>query len=78
MQFIAARAGDDVDSTAGVAAGFGSAFSLRGKLDDRVHWKNHPSNPRYTALIHRWNVVPEVVVIHAVNLPIDLVGTRAI
>src|SRR5258708_37921829 len=74
MEIVGAGLGNHVDRAPGVASALGTRGSLRRKFHYRIDREYGTSNARDTALIDRRDVVPEVVVVHAVNLPIDLIG----
>src|SRR5262249_59326926 len=69
---------DQVDRSPGVASSLRPVLRLRGELVDRVNRQDNSGNSGDAALIYCRNVVPEVIVVHTVNLPVHLVGTRPI
>ena len=50
----------------------------RAKLIDSIDGQYDACNSRDTALVDCGNVMPKVVVVDAVDLPVDLVGARAV
>src|SRR5215468_3152811 len=78
VDFVGARTGYDVDGAARIASGFRSGLSLRREFNDRVHGQDDASNSRNATLIDGRNVMPEVVVVYAVNLPVNLVRPSAV
>src|SRR5215813_2362008 len=78
VEFVAAGAGYDVNGAAGVASGFWSGLGLRREFNDRVHGQDDASNSRNATLIDGRNVMPEVIVVYAVNLPVNLVRPSAV
>src|SRR5260370_34807504 len=78
MELVCTRSEDDVDNATGVAAAFGTGLSLRGKFVNRIQGHDSAGDARHTALIDRGNVVPEIVVVDAVNLQVHLVGAGSV
>src|SRR5262249_5223903 len=78
MKSVTARLHDQIDRATSITASLGATLGLHGELIHGVYGKNDAGDAGDTALILGGDVVPEVVVIHAVNLPIHLVGTRPV
>src|SRR4029077_402217 len=78
MDRVPARFGNDVYRAARAASPLRARLRLRREFFNRVNRQDDAGNTRDSALIDRGNVVPEIVVIHAVDLPIDLVRARSI
>src|SRR5260370_1534282 len=78
MELVCTRSEDDVDNATGVAAAFGTGLSLSGKFVNRIQGHDSAGDARHTALIDRGDVVPEIVVVVAANLPVHLVGARPV
>src|SRR5713101_3118292 len=78
MEIVGAGLGYHVDRTARVAAALRPRGGLRGEFHDRINWKDGTGNARDPALINRRDVVPEVVVVHPIDLPVDLVGASSV
>ena len=77
-RLVGAGAEGEVDGAAGVAAAFGAGLGLRGELVDRVEGQDDAGDAGDAALVDGGDVVPEVVVVDAVDLPVDLVGAGAV
>jgi hypothetical protein len=75
---ICAGLGDDIDDTSGITASFGGGLGLLGILLDGIKGKDDAGDAEDATLVDGGDVVPEVVVIDAVDLPVDLVGAGAI
>ena len=69
---------DDVDNAASVAAAFGVGLRLGGKFVDCIQGHDRAGDTGDAALVDSRNVVPEVVVVDAVNLPVHLVGAGSV
>ena len=69
---------DDVDDAAWVTTGLGAGLSLLRVGFDGIEWQDDACNTEYAALVDGGNVVPEVVVVDAVDLPVDLIGASPI
>ena len=78
MELIAAGAKREVDGAAGVPSAFRAGLGLGGKLVDGVERKDDAGDAGHTALINGGNVVPQIVVIDAIDLPVHLVGAGAV
>src|SRR6266516_2532297 len=78
MQSVGPGLEDNVSRATGVAPAFGSRGGLHGKFLSCVNRQDRACNPGDATLIDGRNVVPEIVVVHAVDLPIDLIGAGAI
>src|SRR5258708_827965 len=78
VKLIGARPEDDVDDTAGVTPTLGVRLGLGGKFVNRVQGHDRAGDAGDSALIHGRNVVPEIVVVDAVDLPVHLVGAGSI
>ena len=78
VHFIGAALDGQIDRAARVASALRVRLGLRREFVDRVQRHHYARNSRYSALIHRRNIVPEVVVVRAVDLPVHLVGARSI
>ena len=68
----------EVDGAAGVAAAFGAGLGLRGELVDGVDGEDDAGDAGDAALVDGGDVVPEIVVVDAVDLPVHLVGAGAV
>jgi len=79
MKLVAARLQNNVDNAAGVASafrrrtGFGAPNSSMASSGMMT-----PAIAGDATLVHGRNVVPEIVVVDAVDLPVHLVGASAI
>ncbi len=69
---------DQVDGSASIASSLGIGLGLGGEFVNRINRHHSAGDSGNTALIDRRNIVPEVIVIGAVNLPVHLVGTRSV
>ena len=78
MDLIPAGFGDQVYRAAGIASRLRASLGLRGEFFNRVNRHYRTGDSRDTALIDRGDVVPEVIIVHAVDLPIDLIGSGSI
>src|SRR5229473_382256 len=78
MNGVAAGFGNDVYSAAGAAPCLRARLCLCREFVNGVDRHHHARDSRDTALIHCGNVVPEVVVVNAVDLPVDLIGAGSI
>ena len=78
MQGVAAGLDDQVHCATGIASRLWAGLCLRGEFVNGVNRQNDARNPRYTALVDCGDVMPKVIIIHAVDLPIDLVRTGPI
>src|ERR1700721_2301464 len=78
MKLIAAGLQDDVDDSASVASAFGGGLSLGAEFVDGIKRHDDAGDAGDAALVHGWNVVPEIVVVDTVNLPVHLVGAGAV
>src|SRR6266568_6656222 len=78
MKIIPAALNGYVGSAAGAASSLGAGLSLGGKFADRIHGQNNPCDARDTTLVDGRDVVPHVIVIDTVDLPVHLIGPRAI
>ena len=56
-------------------AGFRGRLCLHSELVDGVDRQNDTGDPQHAALIPSRNVVPQIVVVDAVDLPVDLIGS---
>src|SRR5579875_2410140 len=68
----------EIDRAARVTAAFGTCLGLRGELIDGIDGEDDAGNAGDAALINSGDVVPEVVVVDAVDLPVHLVGACAV
>src|SRR5207302_2817001 len=78
MELVAAGFQDDVNYAAGVASAFRGRLRLCGKFVNCVQGHDDASDAGDAALVDGGNVVPEVVVVDAVNLPVHLVGAGTV
>src|SRR5712692_1270977 len=78
MKVVAARFQSQIHGATGIAARFGCGLRLHRKLVDGVDRKHDAGDSRNSALVCSWDVVPQVVVVHAVDLPVDLIRAGAI
>ena len=78
MELVRARPEDDVDNPTGVATALGPGLGLGGEFVDRIQGHNRSGDPGDAALVDCGNVMPEVIVVHAVNLPVHLVGAGSV
>src|SRR5439155_532462 len=72
------RASHQIDGAAGVASRLRARLRLGREFHHRVDGQHDAGNPRDAALVDRRDVVPQIVVVHAVDLPVDLIGTRSV
>ncbi len=77
---VAVGAGLDAqrNETTGIAPCFGITFRLDRELINRIDWDRHAGNTCHASLVGRRVVLPDVIVVRAVNLPVILIGTRAV
>ena len=61
-----------------VAVLFGAAAALQREFGDGVNRQHHAGNARHTALIDGIDVVPKIIVVGAVDLPVNAVEARAV
>ena len=54
-----------------LAIGIGSATAVYSLIDACLLYSKYP-------VVDRWDVVPEVVVVHSVDLPVDLIRARSV
>ena len=78
VQGVAAGASHQIDRAAGVASRLRARLRLGREFHHRVDGQHDAGNPRDAALVDRRDVVPQIVVVHAVDLPVDLIGTRSV
>ena len=78
VEVVASGFEREVNGATRIAAGFGSGLRLHRELVDRVDRQHDARDTGNAALIDRRNVVPEIVVVHAVDLPVDLVRAGAV
>src|SRR5882762_8362835 len=78
MHRVCSRLDDQIYGATRIAPGLGTRLGLGRKLVNGVDRQYDTGDSRDTALIDRRDVVPEVVVVHAVNLPVHLVGTGSV
>src|SRR6516164_11339483 len=78
VEVIGARTRDHVDRAARVASSLRPGLRLRGKLHDGVHRHHDTSDAGNAALIHGRNIVPEIIIVHAVDLPVDLIWAGSV
>ena len=78
MDLICAGLQHDVDDAPGVASALGIGLGLGRKLINCIKRHDDAGDARHSALVDRRNVVPEIVVVHAVNLPVHLVGAGSV
>src|SRR6266404_1153388 len=78
MQGVTARLDDEVYCSPGVTPGLCTRLRLRRKLVNGVHRQHYARDPRNATLVDRWNVVPEIVVVHSIDLPVHLIWPRAV
>src|SRR6267378_3195569 len=78
MNGISARLDDQVDRATRVAAGFRAGLRLRRKFVNRIDRQHNAGDTGNTSLIDRRDVVPEVVVVHSVDLPIILISAGTV
>ena len=78
VQGVGSGAEGEVDGSAGVASAFGAGLGLGGELVDRVDGQDDAGDAGDAALVDGGDVVPEVVVVDAVDLPVDLVGASSV
>ena len=78
VEGVGARAEGEIDGAARVATAFGAGLGLSRELVDRVQREDNAGDPGDTPLIDGRNVVPEIVVVDAVDLPVHLVGAGAV
>jgi hypothetical protein len=62
----------------GLRPDFRRGLSLQAEFGNRVDRQRNAGDVLDTALIHRRNVVPPVVVVRPVNLPVDLIAARSV
>ncbi len=78
MQCVGAGFDHHVDGAAAVAPCFRVGVALHRELIDRVDRQKRPGDTGNAALIDRGGVVPEIVVVRAVDLPVVLRDTGAV
>ena len=78
MEGISAGLHHHIYGATGVASCLCARLSLCGKFVNRVDREDDTCNPGDAALIDRGNVVPQVVIVHTVNLPVHLIGASTI
>src|ERR1035437_9544627 len=78
MKLVAARLQNNVDNAAGVASAFGGGLGLGAEFIDGIERHDDAGDAGDATLVHGRNVVPEIVVVDAVDLPVHLVGASAI
>ena len=78
MNGVAAGLEDQVHGAARVATSLRSRLRLRREFIDRVNRQDDTGNARDATLVHSRDVVPEIVVVYAINLPVYLVRAGAV
>ena len=78
VQCVAAGLGDQVYGTTCVASRLWAVLCLRREFVNRVNRQDNTGNARDSTLVNRGDVVPEVVIVHAINLPVHLIGAGSI
>ena len=78
MKRVTAGLGDQIYCATCIASSLRAGLRLRREFFNRIDRQHHTSDARNAALVDRRDVVPEVVVIHTVNLPIHLIRARPI
>ena len=75
---VTARFNDKIYGASRIASRLWTRLCLRRKFVNRIDRQYHTGDTRDTALVDRWDVVPEIVVVYPVDLPIHLIRARPI
>src|SRR5208282_4915794 len=78
VQAVGTALDREIDGSTGIASGLGIGLALGGEFVNGVNRHDRARDSGNAALIDSWNVVPEIVVVGAVNLPVHLVGAGSI
>ena len=78
VQLVASGPGNHIHGSTCVSSCLRTVLRLRRELNHRIDGEHDTGDPGNTTLVHRGDVVPEIVVIYSVDLPVDLIGARAI
>src|SRR5882762_5161223 len=78
VQHVVAGLDHHVHHGTWITAIVGPAHTLLIEFFDGVDGQQHARQSGDTSLVHRFRVVPEVIVVHAINLPVVLIGAVAI
>ncbi len=78
VELVGAGLDDEVGCGAWISAGFGGGLRHHRELLDGVDGHDGAGDALNTGLIHGGVIGPEVVVVGAVDLPVGLVGARAV
>src|SRR6266436_1501020 len=78
VQLVASGPGNHIHGSTCISSCLRAVLCLRRELNHRIDGEHDTGDPGNTTLVHRGDVVPEIVVIYSVDLPVDLIGARAI
>ena len=78
MEGVCAGFGNQVDTSTWIPSHFRRRLSLKAELSNRVNRKRDAGDVFDAALVDRGDVVPPVVIVGAIDLPVDLVSARTI
>src|ERR1700744_4558686 len=78
MKVVSAGFEREIDGSTRITARFRRGLRLHRELIDRIDRKHDARNVGDATLIDSGNVMPEVVVIDAGGLPMDLISARAV
>ena len=78
MELVRAGFEHNIDDAPRIASTFSVGLGLRSKFVHCVKWHDDAGDAGDAALVDRRNVMPEIVIIDAVDLPIHLVGAGAV